>query len=48
MDFEHSAKTRDYMARLTEFMAQNVYPNEKLYHEQSPASAGNCRRSCAS
>jgi len=34
MDFEHSAKTRDYMARLTEFMAQHVYPNEKIYHEQ--------------
>jgi acyl-CoA dehydrogenase len=37
MDFEHSAKTRDYMARLNEFMAQHVYPNEKLYHEQVSA-----------
>lgn len=34
MDFEHSAKTRDYMARLDDFMAQHVYPNERLYHEQ--------------
>ena len=34
MDFEHSAKTRDYMQRLTAFMDQHVYPNEKTYHEQ--------------
>jgi acyl-CoA dehydrogenase len=34
VDFEHSAKTRDYIERLTAFMDQHVYPNEKIYHEQ--------------
>jgi len=34
MDFEHSAKTRDYMHRLSAFMDEHVYPNEKTYHEQ--------------
>ncbi len=34
MDFEHSAKTRNYMERLNAFMEEHVYPNEQLYHEQ--------------
>lgn len=34
MDFEHSAKTRDYMQRLTAFMNEYVYPNERVYHAQ--------------
>ena len=31
MDFEYSAKTQDLMARVTAFMEDNVYPNEKRY-----------------
>ena len=34
MDFEFSPKTRDYAARLTAFMDQSIYPNERLYTEQ--------------
>ena len=34
MNFEHSAKTRDYIERLSAFMNEQVYPNEKTYHEQ--------------
>ena len=31
MDFEYSAKTKDLMARLTAFMDEHIYPNEKRY-----------------
>jgi acyl-CoA dehydrogenase len=34
MDFDYSQKTRDYLARLTAFMDEHVYPNEHLYHQQ--------------
>ena len=32
--FEHNAKTADLLARLRAFMAENIYPNEKLYYAQ--------------
>ena len=32
--FEHNAKTADLLARLRAFMAQHIYPNEKLYYQQ--------------
>jgi len=31
VDFEYSAKTKDLMARLTAFMDEHIYPNEKRY-----------------
>jgi acyl-CoA dehydrogenase len=34
MDFDHSARTKDYLARLTAFMDEYVYPSEHLYHQQ--------------
>jgi acyl-CoA dehydrogenase len=34
MDFEYSQRTKDYLARLTAFMDEQVYPNEHLYHQQ--------------
>jgi acyl-CoA dehydrogenase len=34
MDFEYSQKTKEYLARLTAFMDEHVYPNEHLYHQQ--------------
>ena len=34
MDFEYSAKTRELLARLTAFMDEHVYPNEKRYAEE--------------
>jgi acyl-CoA dehydrogenase len=34
MDFEYSQRTKDYLARLTAFMDEHVYPNEHLYHQQ--------------
>lgn len=34
MDFSHSDKVKDYQARLTEFMDEYIYPNERLYKEQ--------------
>jgi len=37
MDFEHSERTRDLLARLNAFMDAHVYPNEKRYHEQVAA-----------
>ena len=32
--FEHNAKTADLLARLRAFMAEHIYPNEKLYYQQ--------------
>ena len=32
MDFELSAKTKDYLARLSAFMDENVYPNEERFY----------------
>src|SRR6201996_8719660 len=34
MDFDYSQRTKDYLARLTAFMDEHVYPNEHLYHQQ--------------
>jgi acyl-CoA dehydrogenase len=34
MDFDHSPKVRDLQQRVTAFMQEHIYPNEKLYHEQ--------------
>lgn len=39
MDFEHSPKVRDLLARLGAFMAEHVYPNEPVYSEQVAGSA---------
>lgn len=39
MDFEHSPKVRDLLARLGAFMAEHVYPNERVYSEQVADSA---------
>lgn len=33
MNFEHSAKAQDYMARLTAFMEEHVYPVEHDYYD---------------
>jgi acyl-CoA dehydrogenase len=32
--FEHNQKTADLLARLRAFMAEHIYPNEKLYYQQ--------------
>ena len=37
MDFEYSDKTKALMEKLTAFMDEYVYPNEKLYFEQIAA-----------
>ena len=37
MDFEHSAKVKDLLARLTAFMTAHVYPNEQRFGEQIDA-----------
>lgn len=34
MDFNHSEKVMEYKKRLTHFMEEYVYPNEKLYKQQ--------------
>jgi len=34
MHFEHSAKVKDLQSRVTAFMDEHVYPNERLWHEQ--------------
>ena len=34
MHFEHSAKVKELEKKLTAFMEEHVYPNEKLWHEQ--------------
>ncbi|MGD9721000.1 MAG: acyl-CoA dehydrogenase family protein [Pirellulales bacterium] len=34
MQFEHSAKVKELQARVSAFMEEHVYPNEKLWHEQ--------------
>lgn len=34
MNFNYSEKVKNYQSRLTEFMEEYVYPNEKLYKEQ--------------
>jgi len=34
MHFEHSAKVKDLQQRVSSFMDEHIYPNEKLWHEQ--------------
>jgi len=34
MNFNYSEKTRDLQNRLQEFMRENIYPNEKTYHDE--------------
>jgi acyl-CoA dehydrogenase len=34
MNFEHSAKVKDLLARLTAFMTAQVYPNERRFHDE--------------
>jgi acyl-CoA dehydrogenase len=34
MSFEHSAKSQDLQQRLTAFMTEHIYPNEKVYKRQ--------------
>ena len=37
MHFEHSAKVKELQSRLTAFMDDHIYPNEKLWHDQIEA-----------
>lgn len=34
MNFDYSAKTKELQKRLQVFMDENIYPNEKAYHEE--------------
>ena len=34
MDFEYSTKVKDLLARVSGFMEEHVYPNEKLFNQQ--------------
>ena len=34
MDFDFSNKVKDLQAQLNQFMVDNVYPNDKAYHEE--------------
>jgi acyl-CoA dehydrogenase len=38
MDFQHSAKVVELQQRLTDFMAEHIYPNERLHFEQAQAA----------
>ena len=35
MEFEHSAKVREYQARIEDFMATHIYPNERRFYQES-------------
>jgi acyl-CoA dehydrogenase len=39
MQFEHSAKVRELIARLEAFMAEHIYPVERVYAEELAAAA---------
>ena len=41
MDFEYSAKCRDYLTRLRAFMDRYIYPNEDTYRDQIAAFGNN-------
>jgi len=41
MDFDFSPKVKDLISRLTKFMDEHVYANEKLAHDQIHAPEGN-------
>ena len=34
MDFNHSPKVQELLAKLTAFMEEHIYPNENIYHDQ--------------
>ena len=34
MDFEHSDRSKEFQAKLLDFMESHIYPNERLYAEQ--------------
>ena len=34
MNFEYSARCKEYLQRVRAFMDEHVYPNEKTYHDQ--------------
>ncbi|HLG88695.1 MAG TPA: acyl-CoA dehydrogenase family protein [Alphaproteobacteria bacterium] len=38
MDFDYNAKTKEYLSRLSAFMDEHIYPNERRYFEQLGAS----------
>ena len=44
MDFDYSPKTRELQARLTQFMEDNVYPNEKAYAAELAANTAAGKR----
>ena len=37
MNFEHSDKVKDLLARVSKFMDDNIYPAESVYAEQMQA-----------
>ncbi|WP_306249953.1 acyl-CoA dehydrogenase family protein [Parvularcula sp. IMCC14364] len=37
MEFEHSPRAKEYIARVSEFMDKHVYEGERIYHEQHAA-----------
>ena len=41
MNFDHSDKTKELIARVEKFMDENVYPNESVYEEQMQAFGEN-------
>ena len=38
MDFEYSDKVKSLQSRLARFMAEQVYPNERRFHEEVEAN----------
>src|SRR4051812_44243222 len=44
MDFEYSLKTRELQERVSRFMDQHVYPNERAYREELAANTSAGRR----
>ena len=41
MNFDHSDKTKELIARVEKFMDENVYPNESVHEEQMQAFGEN-------
>lgn len=35
MEFQYSAKVTEYQARINDFMARHIYPNERRYYQES-------------
>ncbi len=44
MDFDFSDRTKDYQARLLQFMDDHIYPSEKIYAEQMEANTAAGKR----